>query len=64
MGLAQGNFDRAARSGLETLNDLTMHATLSAGKIDLSKASRRQLLTMLHDLEAISAAIRLELMNR
>ena len=66
MGMAQGNFDRAVRSGRETFLDLLAHGQRPTGlaSTDLSKTHKRELLTMLHDLEQVAAAIRLELMSR
>lgn len=62
MGLAQGNFDRAVRSGEGTLRELLAHE--ERGSIDLTRASTRRLQTLCHDLEQIQTAIRMELLNR
>lgn len=58
MGLTQGNFERATISGARTLMKLLNE------NVELGRLHRRTLLTMLHDLEQIAAAIRQELMNR
>lgn len=57
MGLAQGNFERAVDSAAGTLSWLETRQ-------DLSSAHSRVLQNVAWDLEAIGAAIRLELMNR
>lgn len=58
MGLTQGNFERATISGARTLDRL-LNDDLQLGNL-----GRRDLLTILHDLELIGAAVRNELMNR
>lgn len=66
MGMNQGNFDRAVRSGRETFLDLLAHSQRPTGlaATELSTTNKRDLLTMLHDLDQVAAAIRLELMSR
>jgi hypothetical protein len=59
MSLAQENFERARESGRETLRGL-----LDPTQKPLRARSRRELLNILHDLEQIGAAVRLDLMNR
>lgn len=59
MNLPQENFDRAIHSASETL------VTLGSGRPPaLEQESPQQLRAWLWDLDAIGAAIRLELMNR
>ncbi len=58
MGLAQGNFDRARISAIHTLTKLKNSSP------ELGRTHSRELRAMLHDLDQIAAAIRLELMNR
>jgi hypothetical protein len=58
MNLPQENFDRAVRSGEDTLR------TLIGQRIVLEQESTQSLRTLMWDLEAIGAAVRLELMNR
>jgi hypothetical protein len=57
--LAQDNFERAVVSAQQTLRRLDRGAM-----IDITKESVPRLRTIAWDLEAIGAAIRLELMNR
>jgi hypothetical protein len=63
MGLSQGNFDRAVRSGEVTLRELLEHRD-QRGAIDLTRTNTRRLQTLHHDLEQIQTAIRMELLNR
>ncbi len=58
MGLAQGNFERATASADHTLR------RLQGDRVELSRLPNREILSMLHDLEQIGAALRIELMNR
>lgn len=57
MNLAQQNFDAAQRSAHILIRDLQ-------APITLRRKSNRELQEMLHDLESMGAAIRLELMGR
>jgi hypothetical protein len=59
MNLAQENFERAVVSGQATLRRLDR-----GSMIELGKESVPRLRTILWDLEAIGAAVRLELMER
>ena len=58
MDIAQGNFDRAVTSAQDSLN------MLQGGGVELARQSTRRLQSLVWDLEAIGAAVRLELMNR
>lgn len=57
MNLPQQNFDAAQRSAHQLIKELQ-------GPVTLRRKSNRELEEMLHDLEALSAALRLELMKR
>lgn len=59
MSLAQENFERATQSAQVTLRTIN-----KANQPVLAKESIPRLRTWLWDLEAIGAALRLELMNR
>lgn len=58
MSLPQRNFDRAVASGMPSLR------TLAQQSVDLRATSTQQLRTLAWDLEAIEAALRMELNNR
>lgn len=62
MNLPQENFERAIGSGYHTLANLTEAAKGEAPK--LREVNTRKLQDMCWDLEAIQAALRLELLNR
>lgn len=64
MSLAQENFDRAISSGYNTLRNLSDAAKIGGTPIDLSKASTRKLEQIAWELEAIQAALRLEINRR
>lgn len=57
MNLAQQNFDAAQRSAGRMLRELQ-------GPVTLRRKSNRELQEMLHDLEQLGAALRLELDKR
>lgn len=61
MNLAQENFDSAVKSAKRTLGDLLMH---KSKPIELGSCSKHYLQSLAWDLEAIQAAIRIELNNR
>lgn len=59
MSLAQENFDRARNSGQASIEKLA-----TRGPIDIRRMDTRSLRTLAWDLEAIEAALRIELNNR
>lgn len=62
MNLPQENFDRAVDSARLTLDALVDHDR--GYRITLEDEATVKLRTLMWDLEAVQAAIRLELMNR
>lgn len=64
MDIAQENFDRACSSGYATLKELTETTGDLRGQIRLSEIPTRKLRTVAWDLEAIAAALHMELNNR
>lgn len=63
MSLAQENFDRACRSGRDTLRELAGVGDLGADR-PLRAMHTDKLRGMAWDLEAVTAAIHMELNNR
>jgi len=61
VSLPQENFERAVSSAEDTLGTLASRLTSTP---QLGRESKQRLQTWMWDLEAIAAAIRLELMNR
>lgn len=66
MSLPQENFERAVESGRDSLFVIgaTFTGTPDAPPMQLERQGTERLRQWLWDLEAIGAAIRLELMNR
>ena len=64
MSLAQENFNHAISSGYNTLRNLVDAAKIGGTPIDLSMASTRKLEQTAWELEAIQAALRIEINRR